>query len=538
MGKGKIVVLLVFIMVLSLIRMSPPASADIGTPIDSGWASTPPIINGSMAPGEWAGATITDFTLQMRSRTDGSLNRTVAGKFYVENNLTCAFLAVQLFNDDYMAQDFYQHFKGLSVLFSDNDSAALVVGDNGEGVTTWVGSSFYSHNDLYYTGSYWSADFYDDKTDDGLLKWSHTNQTQGAIGNWTFEMMIPFVGTDGLAYDFNITSLPYTVGFKILFSEPSKGLDGVYPDDTTITKSIDQATNASTYGDLTFYPLYNLTMVTTAGGTTTPAPGIHQYPYKTVVSATATADPWYEFDHWELDGVNVGTASPYNVTMDMNHTLKAVFHALYALTIATTTGGTTTPVPGVYIYPNGTLVNVTATNSSGYMFDHWELDSVNVGASNPYTVTMNQNHTLKAFFVIQLSVTISPANTTINLGSFVAFTSNVTGGTPAYSYQWYVGSSPVPGATSATWTFTPTSPGIYYVYLNVTDSTGKVAISNTARVVIIPQAVGGYSVSLTKPASALPIVCYVALFAAFSGAIGLVRRKKNEKTLEDINGHS
>jgi hypothetical protein len=33
------------------------------------------------------------------------------------------------------------------------------------------------------------------------------------------------------------------------------------------------------------------------------------------------------------------------------------------------------------------------------MFDHWTLDTANVGATNPYSVTMNQNHTLKAFFV-------------------------------------------------------------------------------------------------------------------------------------------
>jgi hypothetical protein len=208
-------------------------------------------------------------------------------------------------------------------------------------------------------------------------------------GDWWF-------GIDD--YDFNITSLPKTVGFKIWLQEPYKGLDGVYPDDPTIAKSIDEVTNGTTFGDLTFYPLYNLTMIAGTGGTTNPSPGVHQYPYKTVVSATATAYPWYEFDHWELDSVNVGTANPYSVTMDQNHTLKAVFHPLYALTITTTTGGTTTPAPGMHVYPNGTLVPVSAIASSGYDFDHWELDTVNVGTANPYSVLMTQNHTLNAVF--------------------------------------------------------------------------------------------------------------------------------------------
>jgi hypothetical protein len=676
--KRKAVVLLVFmIMVLSIIQTKPMVlAAHTGSPIDSGWASTSPVIDGNITAGEWSSATVVNFTLQMRSRSDGSLNRTLNGRLYVENNWTYAFLAVQIFNDDYEAHDLGGHYKGLALLFNDNNNGTLVFGDNGEGVTTWTGSPFYSHNDLYYAGSYWDSDFDAGKTEDGSLKWSHTNETQGAMGNWTFEMMIPLVGTDA-GYDFNITSLPYTVGYKIWFQEPANGLDGVYPYDPTIPKSFDQTTNASTYGDMTFYPLYNLTMVATTGGTTTPAPGISQYPYKTVVSATATANPWYQFDHWELDGVNVGAANPYSVTMDQNHTLKAVFIPLYALTITATTGGTTTPTPGTYIYPNGTLVNVTATANSGYMFDHWQLDSVNVGASNPYTVTMlqnhtlnavfiplyaltittttggttaptpgtyiypngtlvnvtstansgytfghweldtinvgtanpyqvtmNQNHTLKAVFlplynltivttgggsttpapgtytyvngtnvsvnatantgyvfdqweldgfnvgtgnpysvlmnqnhllnatfVAQLSVTISPADSTITLGNSVLFTSNVTGGTPAYSYQWYLVPNSVTGATSPSWTFTSTSPGIYYVYLNVTDSKGRVAISNTARVTVPPPIVGGYSIPFETSTSMGPFACYGAFVAAFGAVISFARHKKKRESM-------
>lgn len=520
-----LVVSLVFVLFLTVWKF-PSAHADIGADIESGWASSVPTIDGHISLGEWADATVRNFALQMRY-SDNSVNRTLQGTLYVKNNWTYAFLAIQIFNDDYESHDFGGHYKGFAVLFSDNDSGTLVVGDNGEGVTTWTGSPFYSNNDLYYTGSYWDSDVDASKTNDGSLAWSHTGApTQGAIGNWTFEMAIPLVGSDGLAYDFNITSLPCTVGYKIWLQDPTPvGVSGVYPDNATIAP-ITQTTNAATFGDLTFYPLYNLTMVAGTGGTTNPSPGLHQYPYKTVVSATATADAWYEFDHWELDGINVGVANPYSVTMDQNHTLNAVFLPLYALNITTTTGGSTNPVPGVHVYQTGTVVPVSATSSAGYVFDHWELDTVDVGTGNPYSVLMNQNHTLNAVFVLQLSVTISPADSTINLGGSVPFTSVVTGGTPAYSYQWYVNSVKVPGATSASWTFTPASVGTYYVYVNVTDFRGRNAISNTARVIVVTTPVGGYSVSLEKSSSTPSIVFYSGVLTAFGAAISLLRRRK------------
>lgn len=71
----------------------------------------------------------------------------------------------------------------------------------------------------------------------------------------------------------------------------------------------------------------------------------------------------------------------------------------YSLTITTTAGGTADPLPGTYTCTANSSVQVTAIPSEGYSFDHWELDTVNVGSANPYTVMMDGNHTLKAVFV-------------------------------------------------------------------------------------------------------------------------------------------
>jgi len=69
------------------------------------------------------------------------------------------------------------------------------------------------------------------------------------------------------------------------------------------------------------------------------------------------------------------------------------------LTITATEGGTTNPSPGSYTYEAGTEVDVLATPDSNYSFDHWELDGANVGATNPYSFTMDQDHSLHAVFV-------------------------------------------------------------------------------------------------------------------------------------------
>jgi hypothetical protein len=70
----------------------------------------------------------------------------------------------------------------------------------------------------------------------------------------------------------------------------------------------------------------------------------------------------------------------------------------YTLTITATVGGTTAPAPGTYSYTALSLVEVTPVPEVGYSFDHWELDSVNVGSANPYLVLMYPNHTLEAIF--------------------------------------------------------------------------------------------------------------------------------------------
>jgi len=69
----------------------------------------------------------------------------------------------------------------------------------------------------------------------------------------------------------------------------------------------------------------------------------------------------------------------------------------YNLTISALGNGITNPKPGMYHYPAGHVVEVTAIPVNGSTFDHWELDGT-VHYENPISVTMNSDHQLVALF--------------------------------------------------------------------------------------------------------------------------------------------
>jgi hypothetical protein len=108
----------------------------------------------------------------------------------------------------------------------------------------------------------------------------------------------------------------------------------------------------------------------------------------------------YSFSYWDIDGISQGSGNTTTVLMDANHAATAHYIQIimYVLSITTTSGGITDPLPGAYSYPAGFSVQVTAHANQSYVFDHWELNNVNVGSAGSYTVLMNRNQTLKAVF--------------------------------------------------------------------------------------------------------------------------------------------
>jgi hypothetical protein len=168
-------------------------------------------------------------------------------------------------------------------------------------------------------------------------------------------------------------------------------------------------------------------------------------------------------------------------------------------------------------YDSSASVILAAQPNTGYAFNYWHLDGNSQGNEvNPITVNVNAPHTATAYYTQKqkqpLSVSISPLSADILLGQAVPFVSTVSGGTPPYSYQWYLDGNPVSGATIEQWAFSPTTTGLYYVNLRVTDAETTSAQSETARVNVQSVPVGGYSVSIggTTPSVLTPYLVIVA----------------------------
>ncbi len=99
----------------------------------------------------------------------------------------------------------------------------------------------------------------------------------------------------------------------------------------------------------------------------------------------------HEFRQWET-----GEISP-TIIVSSAGTYTAYYAARYNLTITTTSGGTTVPIPGIHTYWNEPLVSVSADPGAGWDFDHWLLDELE-DYSNPIYVMMDSDHTLHAVF--------------------------------------------------------------------------------------------------------------------------------------------
>lgn len=147
------------------------------------------------------------------------------------------------------------------------------------------------------------------------------------------------------------------------------------------------------------------------------------------------------------------------------------------------TGGT---LPYTYLwYLNGSAV-------SGAVNPSWTLTPSSAGSNSVYLEVTDSvgavgiSNTANILVNAVPTVSISPTSLIMDVGQFQAFNSSVSYGTPAYSYQWCINGTQFSGATTASWNFTPSSAGSWMVYLNITDSVGIIAMSNTVSVTANP----------------------------------------------------
>jgi len=160
-------------------------------------------------------------------------------------------------------------------------------------------------------------------------------------------------------------------------------------------------------------PSYELTIVSTAGGSVTTPGEAEPYTYDegTVVNLVAEAEEGYRFVNWtgNVSTITDVNAAATNITMNGDYSITANFAQSptteYDLIINSTEGGSvTTPgyvyLQGVFTYNEGDVVDLVAEADAGYVFDEWTGDVgtiANVNSAST-TITMNGDYTITANF--------------------------------------------------------------------------------------------------------------------------------------------
>jgi hypothetical protein len=280
---------------------------------------------------------------------------------------------------------------------------------------------------------------------------------------------------------------------------------------------------------------YYLT-VTSAYGTPTPTSGWFDSGSSITASTSSPVSgptgTQYVCTGWTGTG-NVpssGSSTSVAFTITQPSTLMWNWKTQYYLTVKTAPTGLVT-ISGEGWYDTAASVTLTAPSVPAYNFVNWDVDGTSKGNGvNPIMQTMNAPHTATAHYeqisVDPLTASITPLSATIHTGQSVTFSSTVTGGSLPYSHQWYINDHPFPNATAWNWTFTPSSSGVYFIYLRVTDTGNITAQSQTARVDVISTPVGGISISQEKPLLLASIAAYIALVGLFGAVLSITKRKR------------
>lgn len=175
-----------------------------------------------------------------------------------------------------------------------------------------------------------------------------------------------------------------------------------------------------------------------------------------VANLTATANPGYHFVHWLDNGQVVSNQASYSLTVDVNHSLTAVFSVTNpSRSIATAAvpaaGGSTS---GGGVFNDGAPVALTAIANPGYHFVNWTEGGVQVSSTASYSFTANADRTLAANFAPDggnlwtLALNPSPlaGGTVTGAGSYADGTEVTVVATPNPGYlfkRWERGNSNV-----------------------------------------------------------------------------------------------
>jgi hypothetical protein len=255
-------------------------------------------------------------------------------------------------------------------------------------------------------------------------------------------------------------------------------------------------------------------------------------PYTTVSNMTNQEDTTYT-----VFGLTPGTAYSFQVIVyygPVNHIESATSSPVNAETVTPITVNISASASAITV---GQSVQFTALVNGGsppYTYqwyvngnpvsgstDIYTFDPSSSGTYNVYvavtdsTGTTKNSNTSSITVYSAISVSTSASASAITVGQSVQFTALVNGGSPPYTYQWYVNGNPVSGSTDI-YTFNPSSSGTYNVYVAVTDSTGATQNSKTVSITVY----SAISVSTSAPVKAITTGQSIQINASASGGNG------------------
>ncbi|MBI5296272.1 MAG: S-layer homology domain-containing protein [Chloroflexi bacterium] len=158
-----------------------------------------------------------------------------------------------------------------------------------------------------------------------------------------------------------------------------------------------------------------------------------RYAAGTPVTLTAAPNPGYIFNSWSGDAS--GTDNPSTVIMSADRSATANFDlACYTLTTNANplAGGSVgvSPAPNCNNstqYTHGTILTLTATPNTGYLFSAWSGDVIDT--ENPTTLTMTANKSVTAEFSLACFTLTTSANPVAGGSVGVSPAPNCNGGT-------------------------------------------------------------------------------------------------------------
>lgn len=124
------------------------------------------------------------------------------------------------------------------------------------------------------------------------------------------------------------------------------------------------------------------------------------YDYGDTCTLTATENQDYEFATWtDGDGNFLSNDNPYTFTVSGDLTVRGVFSTDYntcTITVISSNG----TVSGAGVYALNDTCTLTSTPSSGYTFDHWEMNGIEISDDNPYSFTVDGDKTITAVYEV------------------------------------------------------------------------------------------------------------------------------------------